>query len=101
MSLTRVTVTLPPAIVREIDRQERNRSRFILEAVRAQLERRRRQGLRRSLRAPHPGSRKLADTGLGEWARRLPAEDTDALLDAAARRPIRWTPGRGWRPARR
>jgi hypothetical protein len=40
--------------VRDIDRQEKNRSRFVAEAVRQELERRRRAELRKSLQARHP-----------------------------------------------
>jgi metal-responsive CopG/Arc/MetJ family transcriptional regulator len=41
----RVTVTMPGSLVAEIDRYERNRSRFIAEAVRHELARRRREAL--------------------------------------------------------
>ncbi len=42
MPAERITVTFPPDLVREIDRRERNRSRFIQQAVRRELERQRR-----------------------------------------------------------
>ena len=45
----RVTVTIPAQLVDDIDRFERNRSRFIVEAVERELVRRRRDGLLRSL----------------------------------------------------
>ena len=38
----RVTVTLPGEVVQEVDRREQNRSRFVLDAIRHELERRRR-----------------------------------------------------------
>ena len=40
--IERVTVTLPNDLVRDNDRQEKNRSKFIAEAVRHEPERRRR-----------------------------------------------------------
>jgi hypothetical protein len=52
----RVTVTMPGELVAGIDRIEGNRSRFITEAVRHELQRRQRQELLRSLEAPHPHS---------------------------------------------
>ncbi len=92
----RVTVTLPANLVRDIDRREKNRSKFIAEAVRNELDRRLRDELRRSLDNPHPDSVDLADQGLEEWTRSLPEEDTAALVDGNAGRPIRWVAGEGW-----
>ena len=57
MASERVTVTLPQELVEEIDRCERNRSRFIAEAVAHELALRRRQGLLRSVANPHPEGR--------------------------------------------
>jgi hypothetical protein len=90
-SVERVTVTLPIDLVRDIDRREKNRSKFVAEAVRHELDRRRRAELRRSLRNPHPES---AD--LEEWTRGLPEEDTEALVDSNAGQPVRWVSGEGW-----
>ena len=56
----RVKVTLPHDLVRDIDRREKNRSKFVAEAVRHELDRRRRTELRRSLRNPHPETAELA-----------------------------------------
>ena len=92
----RVTVTLPNDLVREIDRRETNRSKFIAEAVRNELDLRRRDELRRSLKNPHPDSADLADQGLEEWTRGLPEEDAEALVDSNVGRPIRWVAGEGW-----
>ena len=92
----RVTVTLPRDLVREIDRREKNLSKFIAEAVRNELDHRRRDELRRSLDNPHPESAELAQQGLEQWARALPEEDTAALVDSNAGRPIRWVSGEGW-----
>jgi hypothetical protein len=100
-AVERVTVTLPGELVRDIDRQEGNRSKFVTEAVRRELERRRRAELRRSLRNPHPESLELADQGLEEWSRGLPQEDTEALLDADVGTPIHWVPGTGWAEGRK
>lgn len=92
----RVTVTLPNDLVRDIDRREKNRSKFVAEAVRHELDRRRRAELRRSLQNPHPESAELAEEGFEEWARGLPEEDTSALLDVSVGKPVRWVPGEGW-----
>ena len=94
--LDRVTVTLPNDLVRDIDRREKNRSKFVAEAVRNELGRRRRDELRRSLHNPHPESAELAEQGLEEWTRGLPEEDTGALVDSNAGRPVRWVSGEGW-----
>lgn len=96
MGVERVTVTLPEDLVRDIDRREKNRSRFIAEAVRQELDRRRRAELRRSLQNPHPESADLAEQGLEEWSRGLPEEDAEALLDSGAGKAVRWVPGEGW-----
>jgi hypothetical protein len=64
-------------------------------AVRNELDRRR-AALHLSLRNPHPESAALAELGFDEWARGLPDEDTEALVDSSAGRPIRWIPGEGW-----
>ena len=92
----RVTVTLPDDLVRDIDRREKNRSKFVAEAVRRELDRRRREELLRSLRNPHPESTELAEQGLAEWMSLLPEEDTEALLDSTAGKAVRWIPGGGW-----
>src|ERR1700728_4457891 len=94
--IERVTVTLPNDLVRAIDRQEKNRSKFIAEAVRHELDRRRRAELHRSLRSPHAESVEFADLGLDEWVGRLPEEDAEALGDSSAGKPVRWVPGEGW-----
>ncbi len=62
-SLERVTVTLPDELVRDIDRREKNRSKFIAEAVRSELDRRRRAELHRSLENPHSESLELTEQG--------------------------------------
>ncbi|HUO00436.1 MAG TPA: ribbon-helix-helix domain-containing protein [Bradyrhizobium sp.] len=95
-AVDRVTVTLPNDLVRDIDRREKNRSKFIAEAVRNELDRRRREELRRSLDNPHRESVELAEQGLEEWTRGLPEEDAAALVDSTAGRPIRWVSGEGW-----
>lgn len=92
MATERVTVTLPSHIVREIERLERNRSRFVLEAVRSELRRRQRQALRTSLEHPHPESEEMASMGLEEWM----GSEGEELLDPAMGRDVRWVPGKGW-----
>ena len=91
----RVTVTLPIDLVESIDRFERNRSRFIAEAVEHELERRRRDGLLRSLATPHAEADELADTGLADWGASLPEGD-EGLVDETAGKPVRWVDGQGW-----
>ena len=100
-SFERVTVTLPNDLVRDIDRRERNRSKFVADAVRRELDRRHRVELRRSLQNPHPESAVLVEQGLEEWARGLPEEDTEALVDSSAGKAVRWVPGEGWLEDRR
>lgn len=95
MPAERITVTFPPDLVREMDRREGNRSKFIQEAVRHELECRRRAELELSLRNPHPETRELAGLGLGDWFDGLPEEDD--LLDPKSGTEICWIPGEGWR----
>jgi hypothetical protein len=96
MATERVTVTLPVEVLEDIDRRERNRSRFILEAVRRELKRRQREELNRSLENPHSEASELAETGFGDWAAKLPEEKASELVDLRAGRSVRWVPGRGW-----
>jgi len=96
MPAARVTVTLPSELVEDIDRIERNRSAFVLDAVKRELHRRRREQLRLSLSAPHPETRKMADVGFDEWARGLPDEDVSDLVEPTAGKPVRWVGGKGW-----
>ena len=93
-STERVTVTLSAELVEGIDRLERNRSRFIAEAVEHELARRRRAALLTSVRSPHRETADLADTGLGDWTFDLP--DDEGLVDAAGGTPVRWIDGQGW-----
>jgi len=95
-TVERVTVTLPQDLIRDIDRQEKNRSKFVLDAVRNELDRREREELRRSLRNPHPDTAELEPLGLQEWALSLPDEDTKALVDPRAGTDVQWIPGEGW-----
>jgi hypothetical protein len=96
MPTERVTVTLPADVVLDIDRRERNRSRFILDAVRRELKRRQREELKRSLYRPHPETSELADAGFADWGARLPDEKASDLVDVRAGRAVAWVPGRGW-----
>jgi len=95
-NIERVTVTLPDDLLKDIDRREKNRSKFVAEAIRHELDRRRRAELRRSLQNPHSESINPAEQGLQQWAQDLPSEDTESLVDSAAGRPVRWIPGDGW-----
>jgi hypothetical protein len=96
MATERVTVTLPAEILQDIDRLETNRSRFVLAAVRHEIERRRREALRRSLGTPHPDSAELAEVGFDEWAGGLPVEDVTEIVDIRAGKSVRWILGEGW-----
>jgi hypothetical protein len=90
----RVTVTLPADLLEDIDRLERNRSRFIAQAVRHELSRRRRSALQQSIGSPHTETSELVETGLADWARELPADEH--LVDPAGGMAVRWVEGRGW-----
>ena len=94
--MKRVTVTLPDVIVDEIDRWEKNRSRFVLAATERELELRRRQALERSMSNPHPESSQVAEAGIEEWGQGWGSPADDDLVDPAAGRPVRWNPGLGW-----
>jgi Predicted transcriptional regulators containing the CopG/Arc/MetJ DNA-binding domain and a metal-binding domain len=91
----RVTVTMPADLVAGIDRFERNRSRFIADAVRHELKRRRRLELLRSLEGPHPDSITTAALGLESWHQGL-SDGDDNLLDPRAGVPLRWSEEQGW-----
>jgi hypothetical protein len=90
----RVTVTLSGDLVQGIDRWERNRSRFIAEAVEHELARRRQDALLQSIQSPHPEAAGLADAGLGDWASDLP--DDEGLVDLTGGTAVRWIEGQGW-----
>jgi len=92
----RVTITLPDDLLRDIDRLEKNRSKFVGDAVRRELERRRRMALHRSLDNSRSETPLIEEEGLEEWARGLPEEDTEALVDSAAGKTVRWAAGEGW-----
>ena len=94
-NVERVTVTLPIDLLKDIDRREKNRSKFVVQAIRYELARRRRADLHRSMRNPHPEGIELAQQGFDEWVRGLPEEDAGALVDPSAGKAIRWIPGEG------
>jgi hypothetical protein len=94
----RVTVTLASDLVDGIDRLERNRSRFIAQAVEHELTRRRQASLLQSVRSPHPDTVALVDTGLADWVSDLPADE--GLVDIDAGTPVRWVEGQGWKKGR-
>ena len=90
----RITVTLSAELVEGIDRLERNRSRFIAEAVEHELARRRRESLLSSVSNPHPETADLTDIGLTNWTADLP--DEEGLVDVAGGTAVRWIEGQGW-----
>lgn len=83
-------MTLPDELVRE-----RNRSKFIRDAVQREVARRRQEELRRSLREPHPDTEQTAQLGMDEWAGQVVDDDED-LVEPAVGKAVRWEPGRGW-----
>jgi len=93
-TIERVTITLSAELVEGIDRLERNRSRFIAEAVEHELARRRRAALLDSVSNPHPETADLADSGLGDWTADLPHDE--GLVDLAGGTAVRWVEGQGW-----
>lgn len=95
MPNARVTVTLPSEVVRAIDREELNRSHFVLKAVTCELDRRRSEQLRQSLRHPHPESLEMADVGFAPWADGLSGDASD-LIAPGAGEEVRWTFEHGW-----
>jgi len=90
----RITVTLSAELLERIDRLERNRSRFVAEAVAHELTRRRHAELLSSVENPHPETADLADANLGDWTADLP--DEEGLVDAAGGTAVRWVEGEGW-----
>jgi hypothetical protein len=93
-TIERVTVTLSADLVEGIDRLERNRSRFIAEAVEHELARRRHEALLHSVHTPHPETADLVDAGLGEWTADLP--DDEGLVDVTGGTAVLWIEGQGW-----
>lgn len=93
-STERVTITLPADLLNEVDQFERNRSRFIAEAVQREVIRRRRAALMESIRTPHLETTQSADGGLGDWTSDLPGDED--LLNPAAGTAVRWVEGQGW-----
>lgn len=92
--MERVTVTLPVDLLERIDQLERNRSRFIADAVEHELAQRRRDALLQSVQNPHPETTELVDVTLKDWVSDLPSDE--APVDASAGTPVRWIEGRGW-----
>ncbi len=94
--LKRIKVSLPPELVKDLDRRANNRSQFVAEAVRKELNSRRREEFRRSLQNPHPESADFAEWGLEDWNNSIPVEAADEFLDNSLGKPVRWIPGVGW-----
>lgn len=95
MPSDRITVTLPRELVIELARIAQNRSRFVAEAIRRELDRRRREALKDSLESPHPETAGLAEAGFAEWAASTSKADAD-LLDPREGTAVRWSPEKGW-----
>ena len=95
MAYDRVTITLPHSLVEDMDRRGRNRSKFIRQAIRHELDRQGREALQRSLRSPHSEGRETAELGLEDWATTLPEAD-GLLLDPDLGTGVEWRPEVGW-----
>ena len=91
--MERVTVTLPADLVERIDQLERNRSRFIAEAVEHELAQRRRDALLQSVTNPHPETAGLVEVGLSDW---IADPNDETLVNTSAGTPVRWVEGQGW-----
>ena len=91
--MERVTVTLPADLVERIDQLERNRSRFIAEAVEHELAQRRRDALLQSVKNPHPETTGLVEVGLSDW---IADPNDETLVNTSAGTPVRWVEGQGW-----
>jgi hypothetical protein len=94
MPTRRVTFKLPTDLARAVRRLARNRSRFVAQAIRRELDRRRRGSLRAALENPHPETARLAEVGFDEWARE--ASDCAGLVDPRGGTAVRWSPEKGW-----
>jgi hypothetical protein len=97
MLTERITITMPKNMVKQIDELTKNRSRFIVEAVRRELLRQLREELRLSLRHPHAESAQVAELGIEDWGAALP--DDSELLDPRRGRAVQWNPEKGWSSA--
>ena len=91
-----VVSSAPDFSRRKLSAAQKAQCRRFADAVRHELDLRRREELRRSLRNPHPEGAELADEGLAAWTRSLPEEDAEALVDSSAGKPVRWVAGEGW-----
>ena len=67
-----VTVNLPADLIAGIDRQQMDRSAFVVEAVKNELVYRHEAELGCSIQNPHPDSIELAEEGFDDWVRQLP-----------------------------
>jgi hypothetical protein len=94
----RITVTLPPGLVSQIDRVDTNRSGFLARAARRELRRLERKALKLSLdaRVFTEEDRELEAAGLADYGSSLPDEDCEAMIDPSAFKPVRWVAGKGW-----
>lgn len=92
--IERVTVSLAADLLGEIDRLERNRSRFIAEAVQHELARRRRNALAQSIGSPHRETTDLVDMGLADWTHDV--REDEGLIDPGSGTAVRWVEGQGW-----
>ncbi len=67
-----------------------------MDAIRHELDRRRREELRLSLEYPHPESAEFSDEGLKAWWNSLSPKDATSLVDSITGTYVRWVSGEGW-----
>ncbi len=97
MSAQTITVQLPLDLIRDIDSEAVDRNEFVQEAVRHELQlRRRRQQLLHAEAHPHPESRQWAELGFAGWMSSLPEEGVSERVDLDGGTAVRWVPGKGW-----
>lgn len=89
----RITVTFTPDVLGVIDQLDRKRSRVVVEAIRQEIRRRRRDNLQRSIRNPHPETARMTEDRLIGWHARLADE---GLVDGEGGTALRWAEGQGW-----
>jgi post-segregation antitoxin (ccd killing protein) len=95
MGCERVTVTLPIELIEQIDRIERNRSKFVAVAIRNELSRRQLEHFRASLDNAHCDAAELTELGLDDWATGYPPE-TEGIAERNAGSRVRWIEPHGW-----
>ncbi len=79
----------------DIERRERNRSKFVAEAVHRELERQRCEELRRST-AVHIPKAPIWPSRVWMMVAHIARGGYESLLDCSGGKKVRWIPGQGW-----